>query len=164
MCARTSWIGPGLVLFAMIISTHAVAQNIERAPGELVWAIRYDPKSFDPAKVDEQVSETVRFLTGGVLLRFNPQAQVPQPELAESWNVSADGHVVSFRLRGELHFSDGASLTSQDVGWSLRRVLAAATAAPVAEEFITPLQVTVETPDPRTRACLIPRRGTGEDG
>ena len=55
-----------------------------RLPGELAWAIHYDPKTFDPAKVDEQASETVRYLTGGVLLRRNRQTQRLEPQLAES--------------------------------------------------------------------------------
>lgn len=161
MRAPTRWSGIWVALFLTIVSAPAVAQSVERAPGELAWAVRYDPKTFDPAKVDEQVSELVRFLTGGVLLRLNPQTQEAQPELAESWNVSADGRALSFRLRSGLRFSDGTSLTSQDVAWSLRRVVAAATAAPVAEEFIAPLQVTVETPDPRSVIVHLPQRVIG---
>ena len=147
-------------LVAMGAATQATSQG-SMPSAELAWAIRYDPKTFDPAKVDEQVSETVRFLTGGVLLRLNPQTQEPQPELAESWTSSADGRVISFRLRSGLRFSDGTSLTSNDVAWSLRRILDPATGAPAAEEFIAPQKVTVETPDPRTVVVRLPQRILG---
>lgn len=147
-------------LVAMVTATQAISQG-PKPSAELAWAIRYDPKTFDPAKVDEQVSETVRFLTGGVLLRLNPQTQEPQPELAESWTSSADGRVISFRLRSGLRFSDGTSLTSQDVAWSLRRILDPATDAPTAEEFVAPQKVTVETPDPRTVVVRLPLRILG---
>ena len=126
------------------------AADMPKLPGELAWSIRYDPRTLDPAKVDEQASEMVRFLTGGVLVRINRQTQQPEPELAASWTVSPDGRALSFRLRDGLRFSDGSPLTSQDVAWSLRRVLMPAVAAPVAEEFLHPQSVTVDTPDALT--------------
>ncbi|HZL26720.1 MAG TPA: ABC transporter substrate-binding protein [Acidobacteriaceae bacterium] len=132
-----------------------------KGPGELAWAMRYDPKTFDPAKVDEQASEEVRFLTGGVLIRVNRRTQQPEPELAASWNVSRDGRMISFRLRQGLRFSDGSALTSRDVAWSLRRVLDPATAAPVADEFLAPQEVKVEAPDALTVKVRLPKRVIG---
>jgi peptide/nickel transport system substrate-binding protein len=151
----------GIVACTMMFPMLGYGQAAPRNAGELAWVIRYDPKTFDPAKVDEQASEMVRFLTGGVLLRINRQTQQPEPELAVSWNVSADGRIVTFQLRKNLRFSDGSSLTSADVAWSLRRVLAAATAAPVADEFLSPLQVTVETPDALSVRVHLPTRIIG---
>ena len=142
-------------------SSPGLCSDLPKAHGELVWSIRYDPKTLDPAKVDEQASEMVRFLTGGVLLRMNRQTQQPEPELAESWIVSPDGHMLSFRLRTGLRFSDGSSLTSRDVAWSIRRVLASSTGAPVAEEFITPQAVRVENPDPLTVRIHLSQRVIG---
>src|SRR5436305_1406008 len=40
-------------------------------PAELRFAIAGDPKTFDPLQVSESHSETVRYLTGGVLIRVN---------------------------------------------------------------------------------------------
>jgi peptide/nickel transport system substrate-binding protein len=155
------WLLIGATLTAYVSAIPGRSQAIARAPGEIVWAIGYDPKTFDPAKVDEQASETIRFLTAGVLLRFDPRSQQPEPELAESWSISPDGRTVSFRMRSGLRFSDGTGLTSRDVAWSLRRVLSPATAAPVADEFINPQQVTVETPDPQRVIVHLPQRVIG---
>lgn len=121
-----------------LTAASATGQAIPREPGEIVWAIRYDPRTFDPAKVDDQDSEIVRYLTSGVLLRINRETQQPEPQLAQSFHLSADGKLLSFKLRNNLHFSDGSSLTSADVAWSLRRVLAGETKAPVADEFLSP--------------------------
>src|ERR1700744_433250 len=137
-------------LATVMFGLAAACQAPPKGPGELAWAIRYDPKTFDPAKVDEQVSEEVRFLTGGVLIRLNQRTQQPEPELAASWNLSPDGRTISFRLRPGLRFSDGSPLTSRDVAWSLHRVLDPATAAPVADEFLAPQEVKVEAPDTLT--------------
>ncbi len=122
-------------------------QTASRLPGELAWTIGYDPKTFDPAKVDDQESELVRYLTAGVLLRFNRFTQKVEPQLAEDWSISSNGRTVTFKLRADLEFSDGTRLTAKDAAWSIRRVLLPATGAPVAEEFLSAADVTVETPD-----------------
>jgi peptide/nickel transport system substrate-binding protein len=146
---------------AVAIAMTCAGQNAPRLPGELAWTIGYDPKTFDPAKVDDQESELVRYLTAGVLLRFNRFTQKVEPQLAESWNLSPDGKILVFKLRSGLQFSDGSSLTAKDVAWSIRRVLLPATAAPVAEEFLSASGVTVETPDDRKVIVHLPRRVIG---
>ena len=127
-----------------------IGQNAPRLPGELAWTIGYDPKTFDPAKVDDEVSEQVRYLTAGVLLRFNRSTQQVETQLAKSWSISPDRRTVTFLLRSNLHFSDGSKLTSRDAAWSIRRVLLPSTSAPTAEEFVSPGDVTVATPDEKT--------------
>ena len=144
-----------------LVPVSAPCQAAPRLPGELAWAIHYDPKTFDPAKVDEQASELVRYVTGGVLLRLNRQTQEPEPQLAESFRVSPQGTLIVFKLRDGLRFSDGSALTSADVAWSLRRVLAPATEDPVADEFLSPREVTVDAPDKLTVRVGLPRRIVG---
>jgi len=150
-----------LILLAATCASSCAGQAEPRLPGELVWTIGYDPKTFDPAKVDDQESELVRYLTAGVLLRFNRSTQKVEPRLAESWSLSPDGRTVIFKLRPGLQFSDRTSLTAKDAAWSIRRVLLPATAAPVAEEFLASASVTVDTPDPRTVIVHLPQRVIG---
>ena len=107
------------------------------------------------------MSELVRYLTGGVLLRINRQTQEPEAQLAESYRVSLDGKTIVFKLRDKLRFSDGSPLTSADVAWSLRRVLDPATEAPAADEFLSPRAVTVATPDRLTVTVRLPQRIVG---
>ncbi len=149
------------LILAVILADLCRAQAAPRKPGELVWTIGYDPKTFDPAKVDDQESEQVRYLTAGVLLRFNRLTQKVEPRLAESWKLSSDGKTITFRLRPGLEFSDGSSLTSRDVAWSIRRVLRKDTGAPVAEEFVSPADVTVDAPDAGAVIVHLPRRVIG---
>ena len=136
----------------------ALGEPVDSSRVELAWALHYDPKTLDPAKVDDEASELLRYLTGGVLVRLNRSTLQLEPELAESWNLSQDGKLLTFHLRAGLRFSDGSPLTSADVGSTLRRVLAPATAAPVAEEFLEPSRVVVETPDPLTVRLRLPTR------
>ena len=150
-----------LILLAASLSRVSFSQGPSRLPGELVWNISYDPKTFDPAKVDDQQSELVRYLTGGVLLRFNRFTQKVEPQLAKSWKLSPDGRTVTFELRSGLQFSDGRRLTANDVASSLRRVLQVATAAPVAEEFLSASEVSVDTPSDTIVIVHLPKRVVG---
>lgn len=155
-------LGCVLVLAAsMAPSTPLLAQPATAHPVELSGTVQYDPKTLDPARVDDQASELVRYLTGGVLLRMNRRTQAMEPELASDWSLSPDGRTLVFHLRPGLRFSDGSALGSRDVAWSLRHVLDPATAAPVAEEFITPAAVTVQAPDGRTVIVRLPQRVVG---
>ncbi len=79
------------------------------APGldELRFYIHSEPKTFNPALVADDASETVRYLTGGVLVRLNRQTQRAEPELATSWKMSKDGRTITFQLRRGVRFSDG---------------------------------------------------------
>ncbi len=139
-----------------VLSTQA--QSMDGSHGEVAWALHYDPKTLDPAKVDDQASELVRYLTAGVLVRLNRRTMALEPGLAESWTVSQDGKLVTLHLRRNLRFSDGTPLGASDVVSSLRHVLAHETAAPVAEEFIDPAKVVVEAPDPFTVQLRLPVR------
>jgi ABC-type transport system substrate-binding protein len=46
------------------------------------------------------------------------------PSLADSWEISPDGLVYTFRLHPGVTFSNGAALTAEDVGFTLQRLIA----------------------------------------
>lgn len=48
---------------------------------------------------------------------------VLEPELAESWEMAADGMSVTFLLRQDATFHDGAPVTANDVKWSFDRAV-----------------------------------------
>jgi peptide/nickel transport system substrate-binding protein len=50
-------------------------------------------------------------------------------ELAESYSVSADGLVITLKLRQDAKFQDGTPVTAEDVKWSLDRAVSAKSAA-----------------------------------
>src|SRR5580765_3759009 len=75
--------------------------------GELRFCIRSEPRSFHPALADSDAAETIRYLTGGVLVRVNRSNQQLEPELAISWTIENGGKSIVFQLRRDLSFSDG---------------------------------------------------------
>jgi len=90
---------------------------------ELRFCLRAEPKTFDPLKVDDDASLTIRYLTGGVLVRVNRQTQGLEPELAESWKLSKDARQITFKLRRGLRFSDGAPFSADDVAYTVKRLM-----------------------------------------
>jgi len=91
--------------------------------GELRFCLHSEPRTFNPALVDDDASETIRYLTGGVLLRVNRLNQKLEPELATSWKLESGGKGISFRLREGLSFSDGTPFSAQDVAYTMQTLM-----------------------------------------
>lgn len=70
-----------------------------------------------------------------------------EPELAEAWEISADGLGYTFHLRPNLKFSDGSPLRASDVRFSLMR---AAQDPRSEQKALFPTDFAIETPDDRT--------------
>jgi peptide/nickel transport system substrate-binding protein len=107
------------VLSLALLSGSAFSQN----GGELRFCLRSEPKTFDPLLVDDDASLSIRYLTGGVLVRVNRHTQELEPELAESWKVSNDGKIITFKLRHGISFSDGSPFSSEDVAFTMKRLM-----------------------------------------
>ncbi len=46
-----------------------------------------------------------------------------QPELAESWETSADGLTITFKMKPDARFQDGSPVTAHDAKWSFDRAV-----------------------------------------
>lgn len=91
-----------------------------------------EPGTLDPAKqtlVGEY--EIMSDLFFGLVQ--NGANGMPMPGAAESWTVSADGLTTTFKLRGDLSWSDGVAMTADDFVYTFRRALDPKTASPLAE-------------------------------
>lgn len=89
-------------------------------PSELRFAMRSEPRTLNPALVDDEASELIRFLTGGVLIRVNRSTQKLESELATNWALSPDGKRLRLLLRSGVRFSDGSPFDASDVDHTFR--------------------------------------------
>ena len=105
------------------------------AQGELRFCLRSEPKTFDPLKVEDDASATIRYLTGGLLVRMNRQTQALEPELAQSWRVSKDGRQITFKLRTGISFSDGTAFSAEDVAYTVQQLMDPALHSPTGDAF-----------------------------
>jgi peptide/nickel transport system substrate-binding protein len=111
--------------------------NSAAGSDELSFYLRSEPKTFNPLTVADDSSETIRYLTGGVLLRLNRDTQKLEPELATSWKVSKDGRTITFVLRPAIFFSDGTPFTAQDVKYTMERLMNRELHSPTGDSFRT---------------------------
>ena len=91
--------------------------NLETEPPTLDWNLATDGVSI------VAIEQLMRGLT-----RLGPDLR-PEPDLAEHWDVSADGRTYTFQLRDGVVWSDGVPLRAQQFVDSWQRLLAPATAA-----------------------------------
>jgi peptide/nickel transport system substrate-binding protein len=105
-------------------------------PGsQLRFCLGSQPKTFNPLLVADDASDTVRYLTGGVLMRLNRKTQQLEPELATSWKVSATGKSISFVLRDNVRFSDGTPFSADDVDYTMQSLMDPALHSPSGDAF-----------------------------
>jgi peptide/nickel transport system substrate-binding protein len=129
---------------------------------ELRFYVRSDPKTFNPALVADDSSETVRYLTGGVLLRLNRQTQKLEPELARGWNVSRDGRTITFQLREGVRFSEGSPFTALDVKYTMDTLMDPAVHSPTGDAFRSaPGRVTATVVSDQKISISFPARIAG---
>ena len=115
--------------------------------GELHFCLHGEPKTFNPVLVDDEASENIRYLTGGVLIRLNRQSQALESALATSWTISHDRRTITFRLRKGVRFSDGTPFRSEDVAYTMRLLMDPETHSPTGDAFRSGEgTVQVETP------------------
>lgn len=103
---------------------------------ETLVLLGFDPdeRALDPARTTGSADGYVGLLYSG-LVRLSPELQVV-PDLAERWDISADGTVYTFTLRANLEFADGSPLTAEDVRYSLERAADPDTGSTTARTYL----------------------------
>jgi oligopeptide transport system substrate-binding protein len=86
-----------------------------------------EPQTLDPHKVSAVQEGNIAYDLFEGLLTYNAKG-VAIPALAESWAVSDDGLVYTFKLR-DAKWSDGTPITADDFVYAWRRVVTPATAS-----------------------------------
>jgi oligopeptide transport system substrate-binding protein len=109
-------------LAALLAAGPAVAQSVFHRGNDS------DPETLDPQKTQTVAeSHLLRDLFEGLVIHDGKGAVVPG--VAESWTTSADGKVLTFKLRANAKWSNGDPVTAQDFVYSYRRILNPATGA-----------------------------------
>lgn len=107
----------GLLMATAISTAHA-------AGGKVTIGLQLEPPHLDPTSAAAGAIDQIVYanIFEG-LTRFGPDGSV-NPGLAESWTISGDGTVYTFKLREGASFHDGTSLDASDVVFSLDRARA----------------------------------------
>ena len=88
-----------------------------------------EPESLDPQIGTGQPEARIYMALYEGLVEYHPKTMEPIPAIAESWDVSSDFSVYTFRLRRNARFSNGDPINAQDFVYSLRRAVSPALAS-----------------------------------
>lgn len=142
---------PTLVAIALAVTLAGAAlAQTPQSGGTLRVGIIEDPATLDPHKTSQLTAHLVFRLLYDRLVYIDDQRQ-PQPWLAESWEISDDGRVITFRLFGDTVFHDGTPLTADSVKFTYDRLLDPETASPTRNLMVGSLE-SIEVVDPLTVA------------
>jgi peptide/nickel transport system substrate-binding protein len=122
--ARRPTVFVALALVAGWVCGTAFAQPVPKHGGILEFAVTVEPKSYDC-----YANTSFAFLHPvaphySTLLKFDA-AEYPRivGDLAQSWSISPDRMVYTFKLRPNVLFHDGSPLTSADIKASYERLI-----------------------------------------
>lgn len=153
----------GLVILPLlaVVALGSVTQAApSRATGTLVIAKTDDPLSIDPHVHDGWYSVRAQSPVYETLIDmyWDPQNKnvVLAPLLAESWTITPDGKIYTFKLRKAIKFHNGSPFTSEDVKVTFERNRALRMRA---SWQVQPID-TIETPDEHTVVIRLKNRFT----
>jgi peptide/nickel transport system substrate-binding protein len=92
--------------------------------GTITLATQNDLVIMNPMIRTASTERLMRMLMFDSLIGLDTQGNI-QPNLAESWEISPDGKVYTFRLRKGVQFHNGKELTAEDVRFSMNYTMEA---------------------------------------
>lgn len=139
-----------LLLCALLVACSPGDENargVGSAENTLYRGGGLEPESLDPHRARSvETFHILRDLYEGLIAEAADGEL--GPGVAESWQVSDDGLVWTFRLRENARWSNGDPLTAEDFAWSMRRAV-----APETGSYYAPMLAVIadiEVADPHT--------------
>ncbi|MCX7727450.1 MAG: ABC transporter substrate-binding protein, partial [Chitinispirillaceae bacterium] len=97
--------------------------KIGKYGGEIILSTFSDPKSFNPITSTEMTTtEFTSYIFEG-LVKPNGVTLLPEPNLATSWEISADGLEWIFNIRPNVKWSDGQTFSAYDVEFTFNDLI-----------------------------------------
>ncbi len=116
----------------------------------LTAAIAGEPDQLDPHKTTAYFSFQVLENVFDTLVEPDDNLEM-QPALAESWETSDDQLTWTFKLRDGVRWHDGSEFTSEDVVYTLRRIID----EELGNAYRLAAVETIEAPDPTTVVITV---------
>lgn len=120
--------------------------------GVYTEAIAGEVKFLNPITAQNDAEQSTMRLIFSGLVKVTDQNTI-LPDLAESWEVSADGKRYVFHMRHDALFSDGNPVTAADVAFTIASIEDNDTMSPLQKTWAN---VIVETPDDYTLQLTLP--------
>ncbi|MCU0912183.1 MAG: ABC transporter substrate-binding protein [Rhodobacteraceae bacterium] len=144
---QTSAMAGGALVIAKLAPTPALAQSEPVSGGTLIWGHSETVQNLDMHQTGTASTSRVLQNVHASIVTVDGNLNVI-PNLAESFEVAEDGLTYTFKLRPDVKFHNGATMTSADVKYSFERCKDPATGAVNFEVFNN--VAAIETPDDLT--------------
>ena len=116
--------GSNMVTAGLVACSMALAAAPAVAESEVIISRSIDADRYDPHISTARSTAEVMFMVADTLVALDYDMKTVVPNLAESWSVSDDGLVYTFKLRQGVTFCSGKAFTAADVVASTNRWLA----------------------------------------
>lgn len=140
-----------LVLFGLTAGATTTTAQQPRTGGVLNYVVSAEPPSFDAHR------ETTFAMLHPIRPHYNLLIKFDLPnfpkvvgDLAESWAVSKNGLVYTFKIRNNIKFHDGSALTSRDIKASYDKIIFPPDGVISVRQSTYHMVRKVEAPDPTT--------------
>ena len=113
-----------LVVFVIFLPFHSFSRNQEQKEyGDILVIGDFGkPSPINPIITRSTISATLKDIIFEGLTKLDQSLNV-EPNIAFSWNHSADGLKWTFHLRKNIKFHDGVELTAEDVKFTFDKIL-----------------------------------------
>ena len=140
-----------IVLAAALGATDVLAQETPRRGGIVTWFDYGDPVRLDTHGESALVTQQAVAGVFSGLLHYDPaDPSKVVGDLAEKWDVSADGTTYTFHLRRGVKWHDGQPFSAADVKASFDRILDPKFKSPKCGAALKPMVASVEVLDANT--------------
>ena len=125
----------GVAIATLIASMAPALAADPKQGGAMIVTYKDDVSTLDPAiGYDWQNWSMIKSLFSR-LMDYEPGTTNLKPDLAEGYDISADGLTYTFKLRHGVKFHSGREMTAEDVAYSFNRTVDPRTASPGAGFF-----------------------------
>ncbi len=147
MHPRTFFLTLALVILTACTpgATPTSPPEVKGGGGELRVALRAEPQTLNPDLGVDDAATIIAHNLFNQLVTLDADYRVI-PDLAETWDLSADGLTYTFHLAKNVKWHDGQPFTSADVKWTFETIVSAKGAM---RETLAPI-AHIETPDATT--------------
>ncbi len=149
MLARKRLFFVGLLLLSLLALTGFQDASAPTPGGTVTFAFSSDWGVLDPAATAVTQARNIMQFIFDPLLRTDPTSAEIVPGLAESFEFSDDGTVITLHLRQDVTFHDGTAFNAEAVRFSLDRITDPELNSPMAAQ-ITGSVASIDIPDDYT--------------
>lgn len=137
-------------LFLSVNSNHVFAGQKEEVPAygdAIVVASIGDARTLTPILASDAASSDIAGMIFNGLIKYDKNVKIIG-DLADSWEVSPDGLEITFYLKKNVRWHDGAPFTSKDVDFTYKKLIDPGVKTPYSGDFERIEKL--ETPDKYT--------------